>query len=475
MNNESYTNPLNTRYASKKMLSIFSAKHKYQTWRKIWVALAKAEQKAGLDITNTAIKELEDNINNIDFERVAAIEKENRHEVMAHLKAFAELAPNGGKILHLGETSAFVMDNGDIVVYKDALLLLREKMVATLTKMSLFALKYKDLPTLSFTHFQQAQPSTLGKRCTLWLESLRADFERLLFELDNLALRGVKGTTGTAASFKHLLNDDYEKLLKLENDVASELYFSKTSLVTSQVYDRKTDVYLGDLLKNIAISSHKITNDLRLLQHLKEVEEFFAKDQIGSSAMPYKTNPILCERVSSLAKFTLSLNGSLEMVASTQWLERTLDDSANKRLALPQMFLAVDAIVGLLYEIFEKIHVNEAIINRHLQEHLPFLITENILMDYVKKGGDRAKGHEIIKHLAMEAGREIRSGKDNNLLLLLEKNSELNLSKAEIAGYMDASKLTGFSKEQVEFFIKHLEKLLAPYQSLKAEMESSVV
>ena len=462
---DTYQNPLNARYASKEMSYIFSNNNKYITWRKLWLELAKAQQKVGLNISNNAIEELTQNLTSINYETVKEYEKQTKHEVMAHLKAYASQCQNASKILHLGETSAYIMDNSDLIIYKQALDLIEKRLITLMNYLSKFCDKNKAIATLSFTHFQPAQPTTVGKRGTLWLQSFLFDLEHLNFFQTNIKLRGVKGTTGTAASFKKLLNNDYSKLLELDSLISKSFNFSSSLALTSQIYDRKIDVFIGDILKSIAISAHKTTNDLRLLQHLKEIEENFSSNQIGSSAMPYKTNPILSERISSLSKFIISLNSSTDMVAITQWLERTLDDSANKRLSLPQMFLATDSILNLLSELFEGIKVNHSVINKNLQDNLPFLITENILMDLVKQGANRQTLHEEIKKLSLQALENIKEGKKNNLMDLILKNPIFNLQEQDINAYQNEGELIGYSIEQTEYFLKDIDSLLKKNQS----------
>ena len=355
---DKYTNPLNERYASSEMSYIFSPNFKFKTWRKLWVTLAEAQKELGLDfITNEQIKELKDNIENIDFEKAHEFEKKLRHDVMAHVHAYGEVAPSARSIIHLGVTSAYVGDNTDLIQIMEGLKILRIRMVNLINRLKNFCLDYKDIPTLGYTHFQAAQLTTVGKRGTLWLQSIIYDFEELEYRLENLRFRGVKGTTGTQASFKELFNNDFEKVRELDNRVSEKMGFSKKQTVSGQTYDRKIDSQILNLLGNIAQSAHKFTNDFRLLQHLKELEEPFAKNQIGSSAMAYKRNPMRCERISSIAKFVMSLTSNGSQVASTQWFERTLDDSANKRLSIPQAFLGVDAILLIWLNILDGVVV----------------------------------------------------------------------------------------------------------------------
>ena len=386
MNKEIYSNPLAERYSSKEMLEIFSPKFKFSTWRKLWYVLAETEKELGLDITDEQLAEMKANIDNIDYELADKMEKKFRHDVMAHVHTFGTAAPKAMPIIHLGATSAYVGDNTDLIQIKEALSILKKKLINVMDGLAKFSNEYKDLPTLGFTHFQAAQLTTVGKRATLWLQSLILDLEELEFRQDTLRFRGVKGTTGTQASFQELFNGDYKKVKELDERVAEKMGFNKRFLVTGQTYDRKIDSEISNLLSNIAQSAHKFTNDLRLLQHLKEIEEPFEKNQIGSSAMAYKRNPMRSERISSLAKFVIALQQSTAMTASTQWFERTLDDSANKRLALPQGFLAVDAILIIWKNILEGLVVYPKMIEKHIMAELPYMATEYIIMEGVKKG-----------------------------------------------------------------------------------------
>lgn len=454
MNNLVYSNPLVNRYASKEMGFIFSNQNKYSLWRKLWLNLAIAQQKAGLNITNQQIQALKSNIDNIDFNVVNKYEKETKHEVMAHILAFADVAKIAKPIIHLGETSAFVLDNADIIMYKQALVLLQKRLVNVINSMAQLANLHKDTATLAYTHFQVAQPTTFGKRVTLWLNSFLMDFKWHNFLIDDLKLRGIKGTTGTAASFKELFNNDFNAYSNLEKQLNTLFDFVASYTVTGQTYDRKVDVYIANQLNNIAVSAHKITNDLRLLQHLKEITEPFGAKQVGSSAMPYKQNPMLCERVSSLCKLVMSLNNSLSMVASTQWLERTLDDSANKRISLPQMFLAIDSILLSMHNLFTNLTVNQHVIEFNLKNELPFIILEDILMIYVKNGGDRQTGHEIIRELSLKAKQQIIKGQPASILLdYILNNKDLNITKADLDILMQPNRLTGFSQQQVQQFL----------------------
>lgn len=455
MNREIYSNPLAERYSSKEMLENFSPKNKFSTWRKLWVALAEAEKELGLNITDEQIEDMKKVIYDIDYELAEEQEKKVRHDVMAHVHTFGTQAPSAMPIIHLGATSAYVGDNTDLIQIKTGLEILRGKIVNVLDGMVKFAEEYKALPTLGFTHFQAAQLTTVGKRTTLWMQSLLLDLEELEFRIENLRFRGVKGTTGTQASFKDLFNGDFDKVKKLDDMVTKKMGFSKKLEVTGQTYDRKIDSQIAALLSNIAQSSHKFTNDLRLLQHLKEIEEPFEKSQIGSSAMAYKRNPMRSERISSLAKFVMALEQSTAMVASTQWFERTLDDSANKRLALPQAFLAVDAILIIWKNVLDGLVVYPKMIEKHVMAELPFMATEYIIMECVKNGGDRQELHEKIRVHSMEAGKMVKiEGKENDLLERILKDEYFKLDKEKLVSIVDPKNFTGFASQQTEEFIK---------------------
>jgi len=452
----SYKNPLEERYSSEEMLYNFSPNNKFRTWRKLWIALAEIEKDLGLDISNEQIAELKANAENIDFDKAAEYEKKFRHDVMAHVHTYGDVAPSAKGIIHLGATSAFVGDNTDLIQIRDGLLILRKQLVNVIKKLSDFAIKYKDLPTLGFTHFQPAQLTTVGKRATLWLQSLILDFEELEFFLETLRFRGVKGTTGTAASFLELFNGDYSKVKHLDKELSRRFGFEKVFGVSGQTYDRKIDAKVVALLSNIAQSAHKFTNDLRLLQNLKEIEEPFEKSQIGSSAMAYKRNPMRSERIGALAKYVMSLSSSSTMVASTQWFERTLDDSANKRLTIPQAFLAIDAILLIWNNIMDGLVVYENRIHKHIMEELPFMATEYIIMEEVKAGGDRQEIHEIIRVHSMEASKKVKmEGKENDLIERIMNDNSLKMDKSKIAEVLDPKNFIGFAPIQTEEFIKN--------------------
>lgn len=470
-----YSNPLAERYSSKEMLENFSPNKKFSTWRKLWVALAEAEKELGLNITDEQIKEMKENIYNIDYELAAKKEAEFRHDVMAHVHTFGAQAPKAMPIIHLGATSAFVGDNTDLIQIKDGLNILKTKLVNVISEMSKFAMEYKDLPTLGFTHFQAAQLTTVGKRVTLWLQSLLLDLEELEFRERTLRFRGVKGTTGTQASFKELFNDDFKKVKELDEKITEKMGFDKRFLVAGQTYDRKVDSEVMNLLANIAQSAHKFTNDLRLLQHLKEIEEPFEKNQIGSSAMAYKRNPMRSERISSLAKFVIALQQSTAMTASTQWFERTLDDSANKRLSLPQAFLAIDAILIIWKNVLDGLVVYPKMIEKHIMAELPFMSTEYIIMECVKNGGDRQELHERIRVHSMEAGKMVKvEGKENDLIERILNDKGFNLDKDRLLEILAPKNFIGFAPEQTEEFINiEVKPILEKYKD-RLGMEASL-
>ena len=465
---DSYKNPLEERYSSEEMLYNFSPNNKFRNWRKLWIALAEIEKDLGLEITDEQISQLKENAENIDYDKAEKYEKKFRHDVMAHVHTYGDAAPLAKGIIHLGATSAFVGDNTDLIQIRDGLLLIRKQLVNVIKNLSDFALKYKDLPTLGFTHYQPAQLTTVGKRATLWLQSLIIDFEELEFFLETLRFRGVKGTTGTAASFLELFNGDYSKVKHLDKELSKRFGFDKVFGVSGQTYDRKIDAKVVSLLSNIAQSAHKFTNDLRLLQNLKEIEEPFEKNQIGSSAMAYKRNPMRSERIGALAKFVISLSTSSAMVASTQWFERTLDDSANKRLTIPQAFLAVDAILLIWNNIMNGIVVYENRIQKHIMEELPFMATEYIIMEEVKAGGDRQEIHETIRVHSMEASKKVKiEGKENDLIERIMNDSSLKMDKSKIAEVLDPKNFIGFAPIQTEEFIENeVQPILKKYSDL---------
>ena len=449
-----YENPLLSRYASREMAENFSDDKKFRLWRKLWIALAESEKELGLGITDEQIAELKKYANDINYEDARAFEREVRHDVMAHVKAYGKQARLAEPIIHLGATSCYVTDNAEIIIIDNALHIVLQKLVNVMDKLKRFALQYKDLPALGFTHLQPAQLTTVGKRATLWLSDLKMDYENLQHLMQNCRLRGVKGTTGTQASFLDLFNGDGEKVKALEKLVLAKLGYSKVYGVTGQTYPRKFDYNVLCVLSQIAQSCYRFSNDIRLLQHMKEIEEPFEKQQIGSSAMAYKRNPMRSERMGSLARFVLSLPVIAAITASTQWFERTLDDSANKRIVIAQAFLGVDAILNLYLNISENLVVYDKVIAKHIAAELPFMATENIMMECVKAGGNRQELHERIRVLSMEAAKNVKQeGLDNNLIALIQNDPMFAAVKDRLNGILDARNFIGRSIEQVEEFI----------------------
>ncbi|PHS36585.1 MAG: adenylosuccinate lyase [Alkaliphilus sp.] len=453
-NREVYQNPLIDRYASKDMMRIFSPDNKFKTWRKLWIALAQSQMELGLPITKEQIEELKKNQNDINYDVAIEKEKETRHDVMSHVFAFGEQCPNAKGIIHLGATSCYVGDNTDIIVMKDALEIIKTKMINLFSVMSKFCDENKNIPTLGFTHFQPAQLTTVGKRASLWLHDLFMDFENLENQSRRMKLRGVKGTTGTQASFLNLFDNDASKVDELEKKVADKIGFESTFPVTGQTYSRKLDYEVLSLLSGIAQSLHKITNDIRLLQNLKEIEEPFEKNQIGSSAMAYKRNPMRSERIASLARYVIASSQNAAMTSSTQWFERTLDDSANRRIVLPEAFLATDAILTIAINVFDGMVVYEKMIQKHIAAELPFMATENIIMQAVKNGGDRQELHEKIRMHSMETTKVVKiEGKANDLIERIVNDKIFMLTQEEVDEVMDAKKYIGLAPEQVDSFL----------------------
>ena len=454
MSTDRYTSPLSERYASKEMQYIFSQDMKFRTWRRLWIALAETEKELGLNITQEQIDELKAHADDINYDVAKAREKEVRHDVMSHVYAYGVQCPKAKGIIHLGATSCYVGDNTDIIVMTEALKLVQKKLVNVIAELSKFADKYKDQPTLAFTHFQPAQPTTVGKRATLWTQDFMMDLEDLEYVLGTIKLLGSKGTTGTQASFLELFEGDQETIDKIDPMIAAKMGFKECYPVSGQTYSRKVDTRVVNVLAGIAASAHKMSNDIRLLQHLKEVEEPFEKSQIGSSAMAYKRNPMRSERIASLSRYVMvdALNPAI--TSATQWFERTLDDSANKRLSVPEGFLAIDGILDLCLNVVDGLVVYPKVIEKHMMAELPFMATENIMMDAVKAGGDRQELHERIRELSMEAGRNVKvEGKDNNLLELIAADPAFNLTLEELQKTMDPKKYVGRAKEQTESFI----------------------
>ena len=449
--------PLSERYAGKEMQYIFSPEMKFKTWRKLWVALAETEKELGLNITEEQIQELKASQDNINYEVAKEREALVRHDVMSHVYAYGEQCPKAKGIIHLGATSCYVGDNTDIIIMTLALKLIRTKLVNAMAELAKFAMEYRALPTLAFTHFQPAQPTTVGKRATLWLMELKLDYDDLNYAIDSMMLLGSKGTTGTQASFLELFDGDHDKIKKLDQKIADKMGFSGCYPVSGQTYSRKVDTKVLNVLAGIAASAHKFSNDIRLLQHLKEIEEPFEKNQIGSSAMAYKRNPMRSERIASLANYVMvdALNPAI--TSATQWFERTLDDSANKRICIPEAFLATDGILDLYLNVVDGLVVYPKVIEKHMMQELPFMATENIMMAAVKAGGDRQELHERIRMLSMEAGRNVKEkGLENNLLELIAADPAFNMSLETLKSTMDPSKYTGRSKEQTEEFVKEV-------------------
>lgn len=456
-----YQSPLSERYASKEMQYIFSPDRKFKTWRKLWVALAEVEKELGLPITEEQIEELKAHQDEINYDVAIQREKEVRHDVMSHVYAYGVQCPKAKGIIHLGATSCYVGDNTDLIVMTEALKLVRRKLINVIEELFRFADSYKDLPTLAFTHFQPAQPTTVGKRATLWLHDLTMDLEDLDYILSSIRLLGSKGTTGTQASFLELFDGDMDKVRRADSMIAEKLGFAGCYPVSGQTYSRKVDSRVVNVLAGIAQSAHKFSNDIRLLQHLKEVEEPFEKSQIGSSAMAYKRNPMRSERMASLSNYVMADVMNPMLVSSTQWFERTLDDSANKRLSIPEGFLAVDGILDLYLNVVDGLVVYPKVIEKHMMAELPFMATENIMMDAVKAGGDRQELHERIRELSMEAGRNVKvNGLDNNLLELIAADPSFNLSLEDLKKSMDPKRYVGCAPAQVTAYLEEVVKPL---------------
>ena len=450
---ERYVSPFSTRYASDEMQYLFSEKFKFTTWRRLWIALAKAEKKLGLDITEEQISEMEKNVDNIDFAVAEAREREVRHDVMAHVYAFGKACPSAEPIIQLGATSCYVGDNTDVIILREASRLTLKKCAQVLRNLKDFALKYKDLPCLAYTHLQPAQLTTVGKRATLWAYELSQDVEELEFRLSKLMLLGQKGTTGTQASFMELFDGDEYKCKKLEALIAADMGFGGVVPVSGQTYSRKVDAYFLSALSGIAQSAYKFSNDLRILQSFEEVEEPFEKSQIGSSAMPYKRNPMRCERISALAKYVICDSLNPAFTAGTQWFERTLDDSANKRVSVAEAFLATDAILNIYINVTANLVVNDKVVGRRVMEKLPFMATENIMMDAVKRGGNRQELHEKLRVHSQAAARSVKDGNPNDLISRIAKDEAFGMTQEEIKKLLDPKKFTGRSASQVEEFV----------------------
>lgn len=454
MTYNTYTNPLTQRYASQSMIYLFSPEYRIKTWRKLWISLAEEEKNLGLDISDNQINELKSFQENINFETAWKIEKQIKHEVMSHIHAYGEQCPNAKKIIHLGATSAYVLDNTDLIQMKEALFLIKEQLVNLIYHLKKFCIEYKDVVTLGYTHYQPAQPTTVGKRASLWLQDLVYDFEDLEFRINHIPFRGVKGTTGSQNSFLKLFEEDKQKVIALDENVTKKMGFSKRAMVTGQTYSRKIDYQILSLLSSIVQSAHKFSNDIRLLQNLGEIDEPFEEDQVGSSAMPYKRNPMRSERIASLARYVINLTQNTSFTASNQWLERTLDDSANKRLSVPEAFLGTNAVLILYQNIINGLKVHKKIINRHLEDELPFMITEDILMECVKRGKDRQEIHEILRKHSIESVKIMKEeGIANPLINKLSDNKEIPLNYQEICELLNKDRFLGLCPQQVDDFI----------------------
>ena len=466
MDHARYESPLSSRYASDQMQYIFSPDKKFSTWRRLWVALARAEMELGLPVTAEQVAELEAHLTDIDYDKAAQYEKKLRHDVMAHVHTYGEACPKAMPIIHLGATSCYVGDNTDVILMREGLCLIRDELVRVLDKLARFARQYKALPTLGFTHFQPAQLVTVGKRAALWMNELLLDLADVEYRIANLKLLGCKGTTGTQASFLELFDGDHAKCRELDRKIAAEMGFTATAAVSGQTYSRKVDYQVVSTLSGIAQSASKFATDLRLLCHLKEVEEPFEKNQIGSSAMPYKRNPMRCERICALARSGMADAGNPAVTAASQWFERTLDDSANKRLSVPEAFLAVDAILNIWANVADGLVVHEKVIEKHVLEELPFMASENIMMDAVKKGGNRQDLHERIRVLSQQAGANVKDlGLSNNLIDLIAADPAFSmLSREELTAHLEPSRYIGRCPEQVEEFLKEeVEPVLERY------------
>lgn len=466
-----YESPLSTRYASSYMLELFSQDRRYKTWRRLWVSLAKAEMKLGLPITQQQVEELEDNIGNIDYECVRIREKEVRHDVMAHIYAYGKAAPSAAGIIHLGATSCYVTDNADIVIYRDGLLYLRKELTKVIANLAGFAVKYKSVPTLGYTHYQPAQPVTVGKRATLWIQDLVSDLEELDHVVNSLKMLGCRGTTGTEASFMNLFDGDTHKIDSMNEMICSDFGFETCYDVCGQTYPRKTDSRILNCLSSIAQSCYRMANDIRLLQHDRQIEEPFERKQIGSSAMAYKRNPMRSERICSLARYLMTDAANAAMTASSQWMERTLDDSANRRISMPEGFLCADAILRLAQNVTDGLIVNEKVIEKNVMEYLPFIATENLMMEAVKRGGDRQEIHETIRKCSMEALDRMKTGEECDLTARLAASETFNMTDSEIRDLLKPELYIGRCIEQVETYIEKIRPLLQDTKKGSAQID----
>lgn len=468
---ERYESPLSSRYASAYMLELFSADTRYQTWRRLWVSLAKAEKELGLPITEAQIREMENTIQNIDYDCVSRREKEVRHDVMAHVYAFGQVAPSAAGIIHLGATSCYVTDNADLILYRDALHYLRAELLRVMANLADFAEKYKAVPTLGYTHYQPAQPVTVGKRAALWLQDFLFDLEELEYVLQSMRFLGCRGTTGTEASFLELFGGDTEKIDEMNRRIAADFGFRECFDVCGQTYPRKLDSRILNCLSAIAQSCYRMANDIRLLQHDRQLEEPFEKNQIGSSAMAYKRNPMRSERICSLARYLMADAANAPMTASVQWLERTLDDSANRRISMPEGFLCADAILRLAQNVTDGLHVNEKIVAKAVKEYLPFLATENLMMEAVKRGGDRQQLHELIRVCSHEATARMKEGEECDLLARLAERKEFGLTEEEMEDLLSPENYIGRCPEQVDAFLRKIRPLLQDVGKAAVEIE----
>ncbi|HIR32228.1 MAG TPA: adenylosuccinate lyase [Candidatus Faecousia faecavium] len=465
-----YESPLGSRYASEYMLRLFSSDMRILTWRRLWVALARAEQELGLPVTKEQVEQLEAHLTDIDYDCAAAREKEVRHDVMAHVYAYGKVAPDAAGIIHLGATSCYVTDNADLVIYRQGLLYLKEQLKKVLANLAKFAREYKAMPTLGYTHYQPAQLVTVGKRATLWMQDFASDLEELEFVIHSMKFLGCRGTTGTEASFLELFDGDREKIDEMNRRISAAFGFESCFDVCGQTYPRKLDSRILNCLSSIAQSCYRMANDIRLLQHDRQVEEPFESSQIGSSAMAYKRNPMRCERICSLARYLMADAMNAPMTASTQWLERTLDDSANRRISMPEGFLCADAILRLAQNVTDGLHVNEKIVEKTVREYLPFIATENLMMEAVKRGGDRQQIHEIIRTCSMEATARMKAGESWDLLASLAEHPEFGMSKEEMEAVLEPSLYIGRCPEQVERYLEKLQPILSDVTAETAEI-----
>ena len=465
-----YESPLSSRYASEYMLRLFSSDMRILTWRRLWVALARAEQELGLPVTKEQVAQLEEHLTDIDYACAAAREKEVRHDVMAHVYAYGKVAPDAAGIIHLGATSCYVTDNADLVIYRQGLVYLKEQLKKVLANLAKFAEAYKAMPTLGYTHYQPAQLVTVGKRATLWMQDFASDLEELEFVIHSMKFLGCRGTTGTEASFLELFDGDREKIDEMNRRISAAFGFESCFDVCGQTYPRKLDSRILNCLSSIAQSCYRMANDIRLLQHDRQVEEPFESSQIGSSAMAYKRNPMRSERICSLARYLMADAMNAPMTASTQWLERTLDDSANRRISMPEGFLCADAILRLAQNVTDGLHVNEKIVEKTVREYLPFIATENLMMEAVKRGGDRQQIHEIIRTCSMEATARMKAGESWDLLASLAEHEEFGMSKEEMEAVLEPSLYIGRCPEQVERYLEKLQPILSDVTAETAEI-----